>query len=433
MLLHPSFAVNDAGHLTIGSLDAVELSKTFGTPTYYLDLDAVRAQCRMYRAAFAAHFGVNAFPVFAGKSLCFRKLYRVMAEEQMCADCVSPGELYTAHTAGFPMERVFFHGNNKTDADLRYAVELGVGHIVVDGPDELYALETIAAERQRQVSILLRITPGIDPHTHRKILTGNVDSKFGMAILTGQALSFVREALSMTHLTVEGFHCHIGSQIFTAAPFVDAAEIMLAFLRKVYDKTGYMASVLNLGGGFGVRYVAEDPVFEAADCIRQLGEEIRTMCRTLSIPQPTIYMEPGRSIVAAAGATVYTVGSVKEIPGFRNYVSVDGGMPDNPRYTLYASRYMVVHANRANAPADFCCTLAGRCCESGDLLAEDTYIAKPKRGELLAVLVTGAYNYSMASNYNRIPRPPVVTIENARATVAVARESLADLVRLDMD
>ena len=232
MLLHPSFAVNDAGHLTIGSLDAVELSKTFGTPTYYLDLDAVRAQCRMYRAAFAAHFGVNAFPVFAGKSLCFRKLYRVMAEEQMCADCVSPGELYTAHTAGFPMERIFFHGNNKTDADLRYAVELGVGHIVVDGPDELYALETIAAERQRQVSILLRITPGIDPHTHRKILTGNVDSKFGMAILTGQALSFVREALSMTHLTVEGFHCHIGSQIFTAAPFVDAWRFCARYTTK---------------------------------------------------------------------------------------------------------------------------------------------------------------------------------------------------------
>lgn len=433
MLLHPSFAINDAGHLTIGSLDTVELSKTYGTPAYYLDLDAVRAQCRRYRAAFRTHFGEDASPIFAGKSLCFRKLYRVMAEERMCADCVSSGELYTAHGAGFPMEHVFFHGNNKTDADLLYAVELGVGHIVVDGLDELYALASIAAKKQKQVSILLRITPGIDPHTHKKISTGNVDSKFGMAILTGQALSFFREALSMAYLTVEDFHCHIGSQIFSVEPFADAAQIMLAFVRKVYDKTGYMAKVLNLGGGFGVRYVADDPVFDTMDCIRQLGEEIHAMCRTLSIPQPTIYMEPGRSIVAAAGATVYTVGSVKEIPGFRNYVSVDGGMPDNPRYTLYGSRYTVVHAERANAPADFPCTLAGRCCESGDLLAENTYVAKPKRGDLLAVLVTGAYNYSMASNYNRIPRPPVITIENGRATVAVVRESFADLVRLDMD
>ncbi len=433
MLLHPSFAVNDAGHLTIGSLDTVELSKTFGTPTYYLDMNAVRAQCRLYRTAFAAHFGADAFPIFAGKSLCFRKLYRVMAEEQMCADCVSSGELYTAHAAGFPMDHVFFHGNNKTDADLQYAVDLGVGHIVVDGLDELYALENIASRFHKQVPILLRITPGIDPHTHQKITTGNMDSKFGMAIQTGQAMSFVQEALSMAHLTVEGFHCHIGSQIFTVEPFVDAAEIMLAFIRKVYDKSGYMAKILNLGGGFGVRYVADDPVFDVVDCIRQLGEEIRSMCCTLSIPQPAIYMEPGRSIVAAAGATVYTVGSVKEIPGFRNYVSVDGGMPDNPRYTLYGSRYTIVHAERANNPADFRCTIAGRCCESGDLLAEDVTIAKPKRGELLAVLVTGAYNYSMASNYNRIPRPPVVSIENGQATVAVARESYADLVRLDMD
>ena len=284
MLLHPSFAINDAGHLTIGSLDAVELSKTYGTPAYYLDLDAVRAQCRRYRAAFRTHFGEDASPIFAGKSLCFRKLYRVMAEERMCADCVSSGELYTAHGAGFPMERVFFHGNNKTDADLQYAVELGVGHIVVDGLDELYALASIAAKKQKQVPILLRITPGIDPHTHKKISTGNVDSKFGMAILTGQALSFVREALSMAYLTVEGFHCHIGSQIFSVEPFADAAQIMLAFVRKIYDKTGYMAKVLNLGGGFGVRYVADDPVFDTMDCIRQLGEEIHAMCRTLSIP-----------------------------------------------------------------------------------------------------------------------------------------------------
>ncbi len=433
MLLHPSFSVNAAGHLTIADMDAVDLSARFGTPAYYLDMDAVRKQCRFYRDAFARHFGSAAEPVFAGKSLCFRKLYRVMAEEEMYADCVSSGELYTAHAAGFPMERVFFHGNNKTDADLSYAVELGVGHIVVDGPDELNALETIAVASGKTPHILLRITPGIDPHTHKKITTGNVDSKFGMAILTGQALSFVETALSMAHLAVDGFHCHVGSQIFSPEPFRDAAEIMLAFVRKVYDKTGCMMKILNLGGGFGVRYVEEDPVFDTEACIREIGNTVRDMCHTLSIPQPTLFMEPGRSIVAAAGATVYTVGSVKEIPGFRNYVSVDGGMPDNPRYTLYGSRYTVVHAEKADAPADFPCTLAGRCCESGDLLAEDISIAKPKRGDLLAVLVTGAYNYSMASNYNRIPRPPVIMIEGGDASVAVARETFADLIRLDME
>lgn len=433
MLLHPSFDINDAGHLTVGGLDAVELSAQFGTPAYYLDLDAVRTQCRFYKKAFASAFSGNAMPVFAGKSLCFRQLYRVMKEEGMYADCVSSGELYTAHAAGFPMEHVYFHGNNKTDADLTYALDLGVGHIVVDGTDELHALDAIAAKQERPVHILLRITPGIDPHTHKKISTGNVDSKFGMAILTGQALSFVTEALSMTHLTIDGFHCHVGSQIFDAEPFLDAAEIMLAFIRKVYDKTGYMASILNLGGGFGVRYVEDDPVCDTAGCIRILGEKVQNMCRTLSIPQPTILMEPGRSIVAAAGATIYTVGSVKEIPGFRNYVSVDGGMPDNPRYTLYQSRYTVVHAEKADAAADYPCTLAGRCCESGDLLAEGIRIAKPQRGDLVAVLVTGAYNYSMASNYNRIPRPPIVIIEEGHASVAVARETLADLVRLDAE
>lgn len=433
MLLHPSFSVNETGHLTIAGLDATELSVKFGTPAYYLDMDAVRKQCRFYKNAFAAHFGPGAAPVFAGKSLCFRKLYRVMAEEEMYADCVSSGELYTAHAAGFPMERVFFHGNNKTDADLAYAVELGVGHIVVDGTDELNALEKIAEASGKTPHILLRITPGIDPHTHQKITTGNVDSKFGMAILTGQALAFVETALSMAHLTVDGFHCHVGSQLFSSEPFRDAAEIMLAFVRKVYDKTGYMARILNLGGGFGVRYVEDDPVLDTQACIREIGDTVRDMCRTLAIPQPILYMEPGRSIVAAAGATVYTVGSVKEIPGFRNYVSVDGGMPDNPRYTLYGSRYTVVHAEKADAPADFLCTIAGRCCESGDLLAEGVSIAKPCRGDLLAVLVTGAYNYSMASNYNRIPRPPVIAIEGGEATVAVARETYTDLVRLDAE
>ena len=432
MLLHPSFDINEKGHLTIGSLDAIELSETYGTPAYYLDLDAVRNMCRMYKKQFAAHFGGLSTPIYAGKALCFKKLYAVIAEEGLMADCVSPGELHTAHAAGFPMERVFFHGNNKTDRDLRYALELGVGHIVVDSIDELSALDAIAAELGTKATILLRITPGIDPHTHRKISTGDIDSKFGMAISTGQAYDFVKAALAAGNIVLDGFHCHVGSQIFDIEPFKEAAEIMLAFVARVREESGYMVNILNIGGGFGVRYTEEDPQIDYEDNIRRLGKEFDAICKEFNIPKPAIMMEPGRSIVAAAGATLYTVGSVKEVSGFRNYVSVVGGMPDNPRYTLYQSQYTVVNAEKADAPADYPCTLAGRCCESGDLLAEGISIAKPERGSILAVLVTGAYNYSMASNYNRIPRPPVILISGGKTEIGVRRETYDDIIGLDL-
>ncbi len=431
MILHNSFDTNEKGHLTIGGLDAVELSREFGTPAYYLDCNAVRAMCRMYKANFAKYFGGKSLPVYAGKALCFKKLYSIIAEEGLAADCVSSGELHTAHAAGFPMEKVFFHGNNKTDADLAYALELGVGIIVVDGMDELASLNRIAGEKGVRPNILLRIIPGIDPHTHQKIVTGNVDSKFGSAILTGQAFDIVNAALACENVNLKGFHCHVGSQIFDIEPFSEAAEIMLAFIAKIKGDTGFQAEILNIGGGFGVRYTEDDPHIDYEANIRQLGERFDTICRELGMEKPAISMEPGRSIVAAAGATLYTVGSVKEVTGFRNYVSVDGGMPDNPRYTLYQSKYTVINAEKATASADYECTLAGRCCESGDLLAEGISIAKPERGTILGVLVTGAYNYSMASNYNRIPRPPMIMIEDGKATVGIKRETFDDIIRLD--
>ena len=431
MILHPTYELNEAGHLTVAGLDAVELAKEFGTPVYLLDTDAVRAQCRLYREAFREFFGETSLPAFAGKALCYKGLYRLIAEEGILADCVSPGELFTAHAAGFPMENVFFHGNNKTDADLRYALELGVGHIVVDGEDELDALDRIAAELDVRPHILLRITPGIDPHTHKKISTGNVDSKFGMAIATGQAMEFVKRALASSRLILDGFHCHVGSQIFDTEPFTDACDIMLGFIAAVRSETGYEAGMLNIGGGFGVRYTEADPEIDYRENIRLLGAEIDRMCGVYGVSKPRIVMEPGRSIVAAAGCTLYTCGTVKTIPGFRSYISVDGGMPDNPRYALYQSQYTVLNASRANAKADFTCTVAGRCCESGDLLAEGVSLAKPSRGDIIAVLVTGAYNYSMASNYNRIPRPPVVELSGGSARVAVRREMYADVAALD--
>lgn len=431
MILHSTYDVNNEGHLTIGGLDSQELAAKFGTPAMFLDTDAVRAICREYKSAFAQYFGGNSVPVYAGKALCCKRIYEIIAEEGLCADCVSPGELYTANVAGFPMEKVFFHGNNKTDADLKMAIELGVGHIVVDSPDELNALDAIASDMGAKPTILLRITPGIDPHTHRKIMTGNVDSKFGMAISTGQAFDFVKMALDCGNITLDGFHCHVGSQIFDIDPFVEAADIMLAFIAKIRADYGFTAKLLNIGGGFGVRYTEDDPEISYTDNIRRIGAELDKMCSVYGIDKPTILMEPGRSIVAAAGSTLYTCGTVKTVNGFRSYVSVDGGMTDNPRYTLYQSQYTILNATHADREADFECTIGGRCCESGDLLAEGISIARPVRGDLIAVLVTGAYNYSMSSNYNRIPRPPMIEIAGGKAKVMIRRESYENIVKLD--
>lgn len=430
-LLHPCYKVGTDGHLTVGGADTLELARTYGTPLYVMDENHIRSMCRMYKDAFAESFGADASPVYAGKAFCCKAIYRIMAEEKMYADCVSPGELYTAHEAGFPMENIYFHGNNKTDADLRYAVELGVGHIVVDSNEELSALSQIAKELGKTQKILLRITPGIDPHTHKKIITGNVDSKFGSAIVTGQAEAIVASALKTPNVILDGLHCHVGSQIFDIDPFADATEIMISFLAKIKKEYSASLPILNIGGGFGVRYTDNDPEIDYTANIRALGEKIDSVCARYLIDKPTILMEPGRSIVAASGITLYTVGSVKEIPGFRNYVSIDGGMPDNPRYALYQSQYTIVNAARADGEADYPCTVAGRCCESGDLIAEGAMIAPVQRGDILAVLVTGAYNYSMASNYNRLPRPPVVMIKDGSPYVAVRRETYADVANLD--
>lgn len=433
MILYPHLDVNAEGHLTVGGLDTVALAREFGTPAYLLCEDVIRENCRTYLRAARAHLGENALPLYASKALCFTGIYRLVAEEGLGVDCVSGGELYTAHHAGFPAERIYFHGNNKTDADLRMALDMGVGTIVADNTEELHALNDIAGAMGKTQRILLRITPGIDPHTHRAISTGHVDSKFGSAILTGQAMEITRLALSLPHLALAGFHCHVGSQIFDTDPFRDAAHIMLDFIAAVRDTLGFTATELNLGGGMGVPYTEHDRSIDYAAVIAEIGEIVRTRCASLGISAPRIILEPGRSLVAAAGVTLYTVGSVKEITGFRNYVSVDGGMPDNPRYALYQSQYTALIANRAAAPRDYIATVAGRCCESGDLIGEGMALQHPVRGDILAVLTTGAYNYAMASNYNRLPRPPIVMISGGHARLAVKRERFEDLVRNDCE
>ena len=431
-MIYKNLAVNAAGHLTFAGYDTVTLAEEYGTPLMLMDETVIRNRCREYRNAMASCLPEGSMPLYASKALSLKRIYEIMREEQMGVDVVSIGELYTAVQAGFPAENAYFHGNSKTDADIRFAMEQGIGHFVCDNVDELNAINAEAARQGIRQKVLLRLTPGIDPHTHEKINTGRIDCKFGAAIETGQAEELVVYALSLPNVELRGYHCHIGSQIFDHAPFCDAAVMMLEFLADIKARHGFSAPVLNLGGGMAVPYTNRDGSISYAVNIRNIGKLIDETCTRLGLEKPAILLEPGRSIVADAGMTVYHVTGTKEIPGFKNYAAVNGGMADNPRYTLYQAEYTVLPASRMEDKADFLCTVAGSCCESGDLLQEDVLLPKPVRGDLLAVLTTGAYNYSMASNYNRIPRPPVVMLTPEHHYLAVRRETLQDLLHCDL-
>lgn len=424
-----NLTVSNKGHLVFAGADTVTLAEKYGTPAYFIDENKIREKCRIYKTALSECFGEGSFPLFASKSLCFKQLYRIIDSEGLGIDVVSAGELFVAWSAGFPMEKAYFHGNNKTWEEISFAMDKGIGYFICDNPDELAAIEKQAESRNITQKILLRLTPGIDPHTHKKISTGSVDSKFGSAIATGQAMSITRQALAMEHIELCGFHCHVGSQIFDTQPFTDAAKIMIDFIAQVKAETGFEAKILNLGGGMGVRYVESDPQIDYAANIRKIADIIKDECVSLGINIPNILMEPGRSIVADSGITLYTAGGKKEIAGVRNYVSIDGGMTDNPRYTLYGSAYTVLNAGKMNEKADYECTIAGKCCESGDLIQENVKIADVQRGDIIAVCTTGAYNYTMSSNYNSIAKPPIIMVDNGESYVAVERESFEDMVK----
>ncbi|MBQ9805147.1 MAG: diaminopimelate decarboxylase [Clostridia bacterium] len=429
-----NLSVNEKGHLCIGGRDTVELAEKYGTPLYVFDENRIRERCRTYMTALKEAFGTSACALYASKAASFRAIYRIMKDEGMGVDVVSSGEIYTALSAGFPLEKAYFHSNNKTDADIAYAIDNGIGYFVVDNREELDAIQAAASQRGIKQKILLRLTPGIDPHTYAAVATGKVDSKFGSAIETGQAEEMTVYAQSLSALDLVGYHCHVGSQVFDSDVFLRAAAIMLDFAAKMKEKHGFILRELDLGGGYGVRYLEDDPTLDIAENIRSVGRAVTEQCKALGLELPAVRMEPGRSIVADAALTLYTVGTVKRIPGYKNYVSVDGGMTDNPRYALYGSSYTVLLANRANdAGKTFRTTVAGRCCESGDLLQENVELPDDThRGEILAVLTTGAYNYSMASNYNRIPRPPVVMLRDGVDRIAVKRESFEDICRNDI-
>ena len=417
------------GILSFAGYDTQTLAKKYGTPLYLMDEERIRENCRTFTSAFHKYFHTPVYALYASKACCIKALYPIILEEGLGIDVVSCGEILTAKTAGFPLSKAFFHSNNKTDADISYAMDSGIGTFVVDSKEEVDAIEAEAQKQGKIQNILLGITPGIDPHTYEEVNTGMVDSKFGTAIETGQADSRVEHVLSLDHIHLSGFHCHVGSQVFDQDVLEKATVVMLEFIHHIKETFHYEASVLDIGGGFGVRYTENDPPVNIDERIHSISKVFYKTCEKLNISCPTLLMEPGRSIVADAGMTLYTVGSIKKIPGYKNYVSVDGGMCDNPRYALYHSAYTCLAANKMNETKDMKAHLVGRCCESGDIIQPDVlFPSSLKRGDLIAVCTTGAYNYSMASHYNMLPNPPVVLLSSERERLIVKRETLEDLI-----
>jgi diaminopimelate decarboxylase len=427
-LVYPITAThNSAGHLEVDGCDLVDLVTEFGTPLMVYEEKSIRDQCRRYMAAFRQH--TDDFEViYASKAFSSLAVDQLVLEEGLSIDVSSGGEYHVAKTSGFPAERIFFHGNNKTRAELEYALAGGIGFVVVDSFQELALLEDMVGARGGKQAVLLRITPGVEAHTHSYIETGQVDSKFGFGLGDGVALEAIRETLAAPHLDLVGLHAHIGSQIFQLDGFRKAIEILVGLIGQAHAGFGFDCRYLNVGGGLGIRYTEEDAPSSIGDYAEVKVEGVRREMTAMGLPMPRVLIEPGRSIVGKAGITAYRVGTIKEIPGVRTYVSVDGGMSDNIRPMLYDAQYQGMIANRADAPADTTVTVVGKHCESGDILIRDAVIAKPESGDILVTPATGAYCYAMASNYNGSPRPAVVMVNEGRARVIIEREQYADLV-----
>lgn len=432
MFVSDCLNVNEKGHLEIGGCDTIDLAEKYGTPLYVVDENEIRKNCRAFVKSIEDNYNGHGTVAYASKAFSCMEMYRICKQENMSIDTVSAGEIYTALKAGFPAERIYFHGNNKTLNEIEFALDNNIGRIVVDNLTELEKIEKAAEKRNITAKIMFRIKPGIDAHTHSFIRTGQIDSKFGLALENGEAMVGVKRALALKNVELCGLHCHIGSQIFDISPFELAAEVMMDFIAKIKEETGAEIKELNLGGGFGIKYTGEDKPAPYSDYMNRVAAVIKKKAEEHSMELPFIIIEPGRSIAGAAGITLYTVGAVKEIENVRTYVSIDGGMTDNPRYILYQSTYEILCASKANEPKTEKITLAGKCCESGDLIQENAMIQKVVPGDTIAVLSTGAYNYSMASNYNRIGRPAVVMTNNGESRIIVKRESFEDLVRNDV-
>ena len=426
------YSVNECGHLMMDGCDTVELAKTYGTPLYVMSENEIRRNCRVYKNAIDRFYNGNGLIYYASKAMCVKEMVRLVDSEGLGVDVVSGGELYTALAAGIHPNKICMHGNNKTVAELQMALDANVGRIVVESLPELELIDRLAKERHKCPNILVRITPGIDAHTHDFIMTGQNDSKFGVILENGEADAFFAKAVLFENIHISGVHCHIGSQIFELEPFREAARIMVDILGNVKKKYGYIMSEINLGGGFGVKYTDKDDPISFDQFIEAVSITVKEAAAKWGMPIPFIMMEPGRSIVGTAGITLHQIGGIKEIPDIRTYVSIDGGMGDNPRYILYQAEYDFVVANRANEEKTEIVTVAGKCCESGDLLGENVPLQKAEIGDYLATFTTGAYNYSMASNYNRIPRPPVLFVKDGEERLVVLRETYEDIMRNDI-
>lgn len=432
MFVSDNLGVNESGNLTIGGVDTVELAKQYGTPLYVMDEQAIRKACQRFKNSIDKYYNGNGLACYASKAFSCMEMCRIVNDESLGLDVVSIGELYTAIKAGFDVSKIGFHGNNKTNEELEYAVDVKVGHIIVDNISELIRLEKIAKSKNANPDIMFRIKPGIDAHTHDFVKTGQIDSKFGFALETGEAFEAVKQAISCENVNLMGLHCHIGSQIFDIAPFEEASKVMLEFIAKIKNELDYEIKSLNLGGGFGIKYLNQHDPAPFETYMEKTSEMVKNTCSKLGISLPYIFIEPGRSIAAPAGITLYTVGARKEIPNIRTYVSIDGGMADNPRYILYQSEYEAIVANKATQERNEKVTIAGRCCESGDLIGENMPLQHAESGDIIAVCATGAYNYSMSSNYNRLQKPAVIFVNNGNTRIAVKRETLDDIIRNDI-
>ncbi|MFC0214276.1 diaminopimelate decarboxylase [Paenibacillus chartarius] len=431
MYLHGTSTINDKGHLEIGGVDATKLAAEYGTPLYVFDEALVRRRCREFVEAFRES-GMKFQVAYASKAFCVKAMCRIVEEEGLSLDVVSDGELYTALEAGFPAGRIHFHGNNKTPQEIEMALDAKIGCFVVDNFVELHMLNALAGEKGVKANVLFRVTPGVEAHTHEYISTGQEDSKFGFDLQNGSAMRALQEAKELSQLVLLGLHSHIGSQIFEVEGFRLAAEKVAQFSARVRTELGLTFPVINLGGGFGIRYTEDHTPLPMGEYIRAITDAVKKQFAQVDYPLPEIWIEPGRSIVGDAGTTLYTVGTMKDIPGVRKYVAVDGGMTDNPRPALYEAKYEAMLANRAREACEETVSIAGKCCESGDMLIWDLDLPRVKVGDILAVSCTGAYNYAMASNYNRIRRPAVVFVQNGQSDLVVRRETFGDLVNNDV-
>lgn len=430
-LNHHPFKINHNGHLDIGDVDTIYLAKKYGTPLYVYDVSLIRENCRSFVHTFK-ELNVKAQVAYASKAFSSIAMLQVIKQENLSLDVVSQGELYTALQADFPTEKIHLHGNNKSEEELSMAIKHNIGCIVVDNFHEIKLLDRLLRKYNKKMNVLIRVTPGIESNTHHYIMTGNEDSKFGFSLNNGQADEAFQILNDHEYISFKGLHCHIGSQIFDADRFIMANKILFQKISEWHSHHQYTPEVLNLGGGFGIRYTAEDKPIAHESFTRKIVEAVKQEVNKLAIPMPEIWIEPGRSIVGNTGITLYTIGSQKEIPGIREYVSVDGGMTDNLRPALYNAKYEGVIANKAGHSPTKNVSIAGKCCESGDMLIWDLPVPEITAGDIFAVFATGAYGYSMASHYNRLPKPAVVFVENGQDKLVVRRESFKDVVKNDL-